>query len=343
MPTAIQPIHYNGIIDSIKEGLCVPFLGAGVNVSSGDYKGLPLAYEVALQMVKPLTNLNKEQLENLTKASSDDIRLRLAQVVAGLNEQEMRNLTETAIEEHLKGAGPLPSLLRASLPDLARVALHIEVEMGFPYLLKRVQEILLDTACQPSPMLQALAELPLKLIVTTNYDRLLERAFGDRPFELVVQPVTGFSEGNIKQLEQRLSLPKGPILYKIHGSFGDNGTSTDSQASSRLILTEEDYIQFLSIVGRQDIGMPTLITGKLMKATILFLGYSLQDWDFRTIYKALIEPIDQWRRPISFAIQKNPPDFWVRYWERKGVTLLDVDLYEFAAELQKRWQSEAGR
>ena len=339
MPTGIQPGHYNLIVKRIREGRCVPFLGAGVNVSSGNYKGLPLAYDLALHMVKALTNLNASQLETLTKNAADDIRLRLAQAIAGLDEQQMRNLTEAAIEQHLSQAGPLPSLLRASLPDLARIALHVEVETDFDNLMDLVHEVLPDTEYQPSPLLQTLVLLPFKLIVTTNYDRLLERAFGDKPYELVVQPIAGFAEQAQNKLQEQLSAPKGPIIYKIHGSFGDNGAPAGTQESNRLILTEEDYIQFLSIVGRQDLGVPTLISEKMINGTILFLGYSLQDWDFRTIYKTLIEPLPDKQRPKSFAIQKNPPDFWVRYWESKKVTILDVDLYQFASELQKYWQS----
>jgi SIR2-like domain len=338
MITAISPIHYNGILESIDAGLCIPFLGAGVNVSSSDYKGLPLAFEVALRMLRTLTDFDEQQLAGLTRSSAEDIKLRLAQMIAGRDEQELRQLPKTDIEEYLKQAGPLPSLLQASIPDLARIALHVEVELGSPYLLRRIREILLDTDCQPSPLLQTLAGLPLHLIVTTNYDRLLERAYGQRPYQVVVQPVAGFHEDELHELEYKLALPEAPIIYKIHGSFGENGAADPQDESGRLILTEEDYIEFLSVIGREDMGMPKMIRSKLAKATILFLGYSLQDWDFRTLYKALIEPIDPWLRPVSFAIQKDPPDFWVRYWQRKGVTILNVDLYEFADQVQKRWQ-----
>lgn len=340
-PTAIQPGHYNLIVKRIRDGRCVPFLGAGVNISSGDYKGLPLAYDVALHMVRALTNLNQTQLETLTKKAEGDVRLRVAQAIANLDEDQIHNLTEEHIEQYLSQAGPLPSLLKASLPDLARIALHVEVETDFNYLMELIHEVIPDTDYQPSPLLQTLASLPFKLIVTTNYDRLLERAFADKPYELVVQPISGFSQDDQVQLWERLSAPKGPIIYKIHGSFHDNGNLPgQSYGRHRLILTEEDYIQFLSVVGQQGMGVPTLVSEKMVKGTILFLGYSLQDWDFRTIYKTLIEPLPEKDRPKSFAIQKNPPDFWVRYWESKKVTIFDVDLYQFTSELQTYWQNE---
>ena len=342
MPTAIQPSHYNLIVKRIRDGRCVPFLGAGANVTSNDhnYKGMPLAYDVGLHLVKALTNLNEGQLESVTKNAAHDIRRRLAQAKAGLDEQQKENLTDSEIEKYLSQLGPLPSLLRASLPDLARIALQVEVDTDFENLMELVQEILSDKEFEPSPLLQTLALLPFKVIVTANYDRLLERAFGKKPYELVVQPIHGFTDEDQIKLQKQLAEPKGTIIYKIHGSFDGNGSSATTQGGNRLILTEEDYIQFLSIVGRQDLGVPPLISDKMINGTILFLGYSLQDWDFRTIYKTLIEPLPERQRPKSFAIQKDPPDFWVRYWESKKVTILDVNLYEFAAELQRCWQEE---
>lgn len=339
MTTAIQPYHYNLIIERIRDGTCVPFLGAGVNVSGDGYQGLPMAREVALYLIKALTDLNEEQLESLTKAAAHELRLRLIQVLAGLDDEQLNELSEAAMEEHLNQAGLLLNLLQAVLPDLARVALHVEVETDLSYLMRRLQEVLPDADCEPSPLLQTLAALPFELIVTTNYDRLLERAFGDTPYEPVVQRIAGFDELEQNRLREQLSNPKGPIIYKIHGSFSDNRPLAGQRATDRLIITEEDYIQFLTVVGHEDMGVPMLIREKMIGSTILFLGYSLQDWDFRTIYKALIEPLDRWRRPASYAIQKNPPDFWVRYWDRKGVTILDVDLYQFAAELEQRWQA----
>ncbi len=340
MPTEIQPSHYNLIVKRIREGRCVPFLGAGVNVSSGNYKGLPLAYDVALHMVKALTNLDESKLGTLADNAANDIRRRLAQAIGELSEEEMRGLTDEDIKKHLRKAGPLSNLLKASLPDLAHIALHVEVETDFENLMDLVRKALPDGEYEPSPLLNVLASLPFKLLVTANYDRLLERAFKQSPYELVVQPVTGFGEKEQQALQQKLAATDKPIIYKIHGSFHDDGSNSSANEADRLILTEEDYIQFLSIVGRQDLGVPTLIKEKMINGTILFLGYSLQDWDFRTIYKTLIEPLPERQRPKSFAIQKNPPDFWVRYWESKKVTILDVDLYDFALELQNYWQNE---
>jgi len=328
MTNEIQEIHWNAIIKSICAETCVPFLGAGVNVTSETipYNGLPLASEVALRLARSLTALEYTQLEEVARTVADDLKLRLSQ---------------------LPGAGSLPNLLRATLPDLSRVALEVQMGAGYQYLLQELRQILPDENVEPSPMLKTLASLrkftsrddatssPFKLIVTTNYDNLLERSFGQKPYELAIQSPTGIRDKN--RLLKRLSKPQGTIIYKIHGSFHSNGDNQDLADQGNLILTEEEYIEFLSVVGRKDKGVPPLISSKMVNGTVLFLGYGLQDWDFRTIWQTMIKSIEEKLRPQSFAIQRNPPAYLRKYWEAKNVTILDVDLYEFASELEARW------
>ena len=86
----------------------------------------------------------------------------------------------------------------------------------------------------------------------------------------------------------------------------------------------------------EDRGVPRLISGELADGTLLFLGYSLEDWTFRTIFKGLIESLPKTKQRRSFAIQLHPPDFWVRFWQSKGVEIYDMDLHDFADELARR-------
>jgi hypothetical protein len=74
----------------------------------------------------------------------------------------------------------------------------------------------------------------------------------------------------------------------------------------------------------------------MVDSSLLFLGYSLEDWDFRTLYKGLVEQLPVRKQRISFALQKDPPPFWESYWASKHVKIYNVDLYEFADELRQR-------
>jgi hypothetical protein len=312
--TAISPLHWDLIVERIHKGFCVPFLGAGVNVSSEGYKGLPLGGEVALRLVEKLIGLENIDLKDLCEI-----------------------ITHRALV-------PYKDLTRIGLQNLARVALHVEFGTDPSYLITSLKTIIPDDECKPSPLLKTLARLPFQLIVTTNYDRLMEQALEDiqKPHKLIVQPIKGFDVAAQKDLQDELVQHTGLIVYKIHGTFPReeaNAKKQDKDPFSRVIITEDDYIEFLTVVGIENMGVPNLIKEKMVDSTLLFLGYSLEDWDFRTIFKGLIESLPPRAQRKSFAIQKDPPDFWVEFWKRKNVEIYNVDLYEFAEALEQRYQT----
>jgi hypothetical protein len=343
--TKVTPSNWNTIVDQINAGRCVPFLGAAANVSvTGTYEGLPLGREVALRFFEQLTDLKDfnpeaydpgemavELLIKLERLKSSDPQ------VIELIESVRPRLEELArIQESF---APYADLRQPRLLDLARVALHLWFENDVRTVLQRLGEVLRDTERQPSPLLQTLASLPIPLLITTNYDNLMERALGTRRHRVLVQPPRGFPDGkHWTDLEQSLPATDDLILYKIHGSLRD---PMDESCPSEVIITEEDYIDFLTVVRKDVGGIPSYIRGLIKQSTLLFLGYSLEDWDFRTIFKGLVEPQKRAERNRGFAFQKDPPDFWVQFWEKKDVTIYNVDLYEFAEELQVRMTAGA--
>jgi SIR2-like domain len=303
-PTPIVDAHWDLIVKRIYGGKCVPFLGAGVNASSTKhgYEGLPLGKDVALNLLSKLT---KKPLAELQALADADVEPLLA---------------------------PYGDLVRPSITNLARVALRYVTSNDYADMLDELGVLLAEERCEPSLLLQVLARLPFKLIVTTNYDGLMERALGERPFTSVVQPVRGFVDGKARRKVQA-DLSKGDalVLYKLHGSLESDGSSGGS-----LLITEEDYIEYLTVVGVKDVGVPSLIAEKITDSTLLFLGYSLEDWDFRTIFKGIVGKLPEREQRKSFAIQSNPTDFWVTLWKKENVEIYNVDLHDFARELERR-------
>ena len=321
----IDQLDWDAIVDSIRAGRCVPFLGAGVNVSADGYDGLPLGGAVARDLLRRLVG-NTDGDDEL-----EIVRVESAQLIKD----------------------SYPHLLRAGAHDLARVSLPIQVNNGTARLVD-ILASLLPGDRQPSPLLDLLARLPVRLIVTTNYDCLMERALiarlrtslgltdGEAPPDsmqpiVVVQPTSGFTRKQQAENRRVLSTalpasyrPREPtepaVVYKIHGSFSDR--------SRGLIVSEQDYIDFLAVVGGHSKGgVPPQIAAAIQDSLLLFLGYGLEDWDFRTIYKILVEGLPKVDERMSFAIQREPSPFWEELWRKKMVRIYDVDLYEFAAEL----------
>jgi hypothetical protein len=294
------------IVQRINERMCVPILGAGVNVSNADYQGLPLGPELTMCLVGELIGKPVADLKDLAE-------------VTARNQLLKKNV----------------DLARLGVENLARVALHVMQSYDYQYLMKQLRTVLPDQERQPSQLLRTLARLPFRLIVTTNYDRLMERALDEagRKYLTVVQPIDGFREPEQIQLRDQLAdWGDKLILYKIHGSFRD-----DQQSSRRVIITEEDYIEFLTVVGIVDKGVPKKIQMELTTSALLFLGYSLEDWDFRTIFKGLIEKLDRHQQLKSYAIQWNPAKFWAELWESKRVVVYHQDVHRFGRLLDKKY------
>jgi hypothetical protein len=298
----ISRIHWDSIVGGMKTDLTVPFLGAGVNASGDGYEGLPIGGAVARSLMEKLIDRRVVNLLDLVEVTA-----------------------KPALRKY-------PDLARTRVEDLARVALHVELEGGYPAVVAYLKEIVADDDRQPSELLRVLARLPFRLIVTTNYDRLLERAFAleGQPAPLVLsQPVGGFKAADFEQWQARLA-SRQRVVYKLHGSFDD--------PSPNLVISEDDYIRFLGVAGDDKLGVPHQIKARITDSVLLFLGYGLEDWDVRTIYMLLVEQHDRRTRNRSFAIQKDPSRFWVQFWARKEVTIYNLDLREFAGQLGEEYE-----
>jgi len=291
-------------------------LGAAVNVDSDDgaYKGLPLGGQVSFRLLEKLLRLKGIDLSQLIRVET---------------------------YETIDNSERYKDLRRLGLENLARVSLQVEHQEDYKHLIQYLRQILPDQERDPSPLLRTLARLPaptattdppFQLIVTTNYDCLMEKALAEAGIKpkVVVQPKKGFSPAKQEELQNDLAVYSGVVLYKIHGTLLED----DKKKNPDIIITEEDYIEFLHTVVNSKGGIPGLIRGKLVGSTLLFLGYSLEDWDFRILFKGMIESLDDREQVKSYAIQRNPSPFWMDFWTKKKVLIRDVDLYEFGAKLR---------
>ena len=95
------------------------------------------------------------------------------------------------------------------------------------------------------------------------------------------------------------------------------------------VITEEDYISFLLGMGAGGLFPADLVTLMQMR-TLLFLGYRLRDWNFRTwldrarfIYSA--------RR--SYAVARDIEPAERDLWHQRKVEVFNGDLNEFVPRL----------
>jgi hypothetical protein len=266
--------------------------------------------------------------------------------------------------EHLPSGGELAEYLASEYfypegeaQDLVRVSQFVALTQGSGPLYSALHEVF-DTDCPPTPLHRLLANLPAalreegyspcySLIVTSNYDDLMERAFqaADQPFDVVSYVAEGEGRGKFlhwppdgepRLIEKPneywgLSLDERPVILKIHGAVDRVSEERDSY-----VITEDHYIDYLT---RTDISnlVPVTLVAKLKRSHFLFLGYSLRDWNLRVIlHRIWGEQKLRWR---SWAIQRHPDQIDTEFWRRRGVDILNVGLEDYVAVLSERFKA----
>jgi hypothetical protein len=237
-----------------------------------------------------------------------------------------------------------------SSTDLVHVAQYIAAMLGSEPLYEELHR-LFGIELQPNRLHRFLASLPaltpatadeLRLIVTTNYDDALETAFAQagEPFDLVSYISDGDdcgrfrhrtpdgAIGTIERANEYVGLSgRRTVILKIHGAIDREDPKRDS-----FVITEDDYIEYLT---RTDVKtlLPAAIVEKLRRSHILFLGYSLRDWNLRAIFHRLWQ--ERPRSAWSWAIQRGADDVDSRFWQLRGVDILDVGLGDYVDALER--------
>jgi SIR2-like protein len=240
--------------------------------------------------------------------------------------------------------------------DLLRVSQYVDAILGEKQLYRYLRAIF-DVDYPPNSLHSFLATLPAllrergspqMLVITTNYDDLLERALDERgeAYDLVWYEAKHGSLGG-KFLHRapagkpvaierpnkytKLSLNERMVILKLHGAVDRLDEKGDSY-----VITEDNYIDYLSL---GDIGgqIPVTLRERMADSHFLFLGYSMRDWNLRVILNRIwgAQELDL----KSWAIQREPEDLAAKkieetLWRARGdVDLLYVPLREYVAQL----------
>lgn len=302
------------VVDGILRGKVVPFLGAGVNLSS---RPPGFAWSPAQERFLPS---GSELAEYLAR------RFHYSTVQACPVSECPRPLREL---------------------DLARVAQYGQTTSDTADLYEYVREIFLPRypptflhhflASLPTSLVRSKAYVRNQLIVTTNYDDLAEQAFQDagQPIDLVYYEAEGEHKGRFwHQPPGKAAVPiqrpneyefpffeHRPVLLKIHGTVDRSPKPRDSY-----VITEDDYIEYLAQVDLINV-VPAVLLARLRDSKMLFLGYSLRDWNLRVILRRLHR---NRRLPIqSWAVLLNSERAEEQFWIRHNVEIVNYPLADF--------------
>jgi hypothetical protein len=274
------------LVERIKKGQCLLFLGAGINIGSTD-PAFPYPEDH-----RPL------QAERLAR-----------ELVAGTDYKR--------------------KMPKAADTDLPKAALFLETSVSRQFLINILKEHLREGK-HPSPVHQMLARLPFSIFITTNYDNLLERALSSAnkvPMKLVYDPHPTKPTRNVDDDPTA----QNPLVFKMHGDL-------DEPAS--IVITDEDYITFIQRMSDKDQfnPVPFAIRHRLMQWPTLFIGYSLQDYNLRLLFRTLRWRLDPATFPISYSVDLAPDHLILTVWQNRDrvISFFEYDLWRFIPWLYKQ-------
>ena len=234
--------------------------------------------------------------------------------------------------------------------DLLRVSQYVDAILGEGQLYRYLHSVF-DADYPPTSLHRFLARIPALLrerrqpqllVLTTNYDDLVERALADAGesfdviwYEAKRGPLQGRfmhrdPSGGVDGIERPnkytgLNLAERPVVLKLHGAVDRADSKRDSY-----VITENSYIDYLvgGDVGEQ---IPFELRERMADSHFLFLGYSMRDWNLRVILNRIWG--EQQLDLKSWAVQREPVDEGAReveeaLWRDRG----DVDLLYVALD-----------
>jgi hypothetical protein len=250
--------------------------------------------------------------------------------------------------------------------DLARVSEHVSLTEGRVDLCRTLRELLIKPDGAPTSVHSSIAGLPGRLrelgreshqlVITTNYDTALERAFDavHEPYDLVVFVTSGEHHGRFVHLpwwdpqsrgarpitmpNEYVDLPidedgalERTVILKLHGGAADLGPGWP-QLRDNFVITEDDYIGYLTQSPVESL-IPLQILNKIRDSHFLFLGYRMRDWSVRVFLQRV------WgQHPLearSWAVDPRPDVLERELWDHFGVRVIEEPMAEFLHELER--------
>jgi hypothetical protein len=311
-------IFWTGMLKMIERGKCLPIIGPRVHG-----RWLPTSEEIA----EHWSDVHSYPF------TDKDMMARVSQYMASNQGEDFPRyeLLDTLKAELLRR---LPEELRAeddaeTLTELVQAAEWENIAAG-----------------DPNDPHTILANLNLPLYITTNPDGFMTEALhvqGKDP----VREICRWNE-NLDWLDSKFEddpdfepTEEEPLVYHLFGS--------DEEVDS-LVITEDNYLDYLVKVSAEADRIPNFIRGTLSNSSLMFIGYSIYDWEFRVIMRGLVATQDRRRRfkhvAAQLEIDDTDPDdvdavqnFLQQYFQDADINVFWGSTAQFIAELREQWEA----
>ncbi|MCX9011127.1 MAG: SIR2 family protein [Candidatus Methanoperedens sp.] len=230
--------------------------------------------------------------------------------------------------------------------DLAQVAQFLAVtedpmtpkEKMKEVIRKCLEEVNLQYFNNPDEPHGVLADLPLPVYITTNYDNFMLQALKNRNktprLELCQWNKYIRRISTVTELNPTVS---NPLVFHLHGFY---------ETPESIVLTEDDYLDFLVNISREQDLIPARVQEALAGTSLLFLGYRIADWNLRVLLRSLASYFEKSLSrahvsvqllPSSEAQKEKVQEYLDSYFGKLDIRVYWGDCREFSADLKRRW------
>ncbi len=274
------------VVERIKEGSVVPILGPGLSeylVRSRQ----EIAEQMAEQCHFPLARSDRSNLRQVAQyvATTQEPARVVRQFISAIRTYTTERYGKAV--EGLSADGPLENNLE-----------------------RLWHKVLAQRADDP---FRLVARMRCPVYLTTAVHPFLSLAIGDHLRD-------GGGGAEARALDRILTLDEGilgaeedcdelgltldrdrPLAYYLFGRV---------DRKSSLVLTQDDHFRFLLNFKEQWHSLPPAVVETFSDSALLFLGFDLNSWDFRAIFRAFLEleGRNQLRKIPHLAVQINPDD-----------------------------------
>jgi hypothetical protein len=190
------------------------------------------------------------------------------------------------------------------------------------------------------------------LIVTTNYDCLMEIALANAKAPYAVLSLSK-KDGKIhvmfsKDLEeldleneknnppayanQFLLTRRDPlvVVYKIHGGL----FSGCPQSFDSVVISDNDYVEYISRMSTNEGVIPVCVGTLMRDKPFLFLGYSLKDWNVRSVFETMTRKRGAPGGVLDYLVTRGYSPLDEAYYEKHRIRVLKSTLSEFVSGIR---------
>jgi len=317
---------WNSVVSSLQNEVCLPVLGSGL-------------VESVIGSTRDIARAWAERYEIPQAGERDD----LAQVAQHLAYQNDPIFVQDSIRAYL-----VRYLRKQFTGQLTPELLSARIEKGLvDEMVSHIGKGMRDS--NPNEVHTLLARMPVPIYINANRDNLLFDALVEQGKHPRFHICAWESEGQPgPQLDPNyVPTVENPLVFHVFGNF---------KVPDRLVITEDDYFEFLMGVTRNETReaarIPPVVSAAIANSGWLMLGFQVEDWDFRVVLSSVLRQPGRRMglgRRTSVAIQMDLSDakggfdrtcdYLVRYFsEQKEVTLFWSSPEAFIGELVARYE-----